>query len=147
MRRVSILSIMLCLLSLHVHAAPGQSLRKSLENARPSTAVEDYGVQDSNYTMLSATDFRPLDSTTTYMIDEIDNQTSALTLHRTGGTSVWFAHEIRLPPGVILQSIRAYVSDTNAAQDVILDLCSTSRHTDTGVTPSYGCTSATTMGT
>ena len=102
-----------------------------------SIAPEDFGVQDFNYTFLSAVDFRPTDSATTSIMTF--SAGTALAVFRTGGASPYFAHGFVLPPGALLESATAYVYDNDNAADITLYLCDAWRTTNSGATPDHTC--------
>ena len=106
---------------------PFRKLDRAAVTAAPAIVKEDYGVQDYNFTIIPASDFRPFDSATGYTVSVANG---ALT--RTGGGGQSFSHVITLPPGVILADMTAYISDTNATSDVYLYLAVGYRETDTG---------------
>src|ERR1700681_2428850 len=70
-----------------------------------SIEPQDYGVQDWNYTFLAATDFRPMNSDTTYATDI----NLGWQIWPTGGVvTPSFTHEVNLPPGAYLEDVTAY---------------------------------------
>jgi hypothetical protein len=101
-----------------------------------SLAEEDFGPKDygagTNYLMIPGTAFVPSNSATGY-------QKPFLFLSRTGGGDSEFTHELTLPPGALIQTVTAYVGDTNAAQDVTLRMCILFATSGTGTSQDLNC--------
>lgn len=106
--------------------------------ANAAVAEEDFGPKDfgsgTNYLMIPGTAFVPSNSATGY-------QKPFLFLSRTGGGDSEFTHELTLPPGALIQSVTAYVGDTNAAQDVTLRMCILFATSGTGANQDLNCDS------
>jgi hypothetical protein len=94
-------------------------------------APEDYG-STSNYLMIPGTAFLPSDSATGYV-------KPFLFLQRTGGGSSEFTHPLTLPPGALIESVTAYVRDSNATANVALRMCTLFATTDTGAGQDLNC--------
>lgn len=86
----------------------------------------------SNSLMIPGTAFVPSNSATAYA-------KPFLFLHRTGGGDSEFTHHLSLPPGALIESVTAYVHDTNATEDVTLRMCIVHATTGTGVSQDLNC--------
>jgi hypothetical protein len=97
---------------------------------------EEFGPKDFgsgiNYLMIPGTAFVPSNSATGY-------QKPFLFLNRTGGGDSEFTHALTLPTGALIDSVTAYVEDTNATLNVTLRMCLMSATTGTGTGQNISC--------
>jgi hypothetical protein len=111
-------------------------LNRSAATAPSAIVPEDYGVQDYSYTVIPASDFRPLDSGTSYTTSLVTGSVS-----RTGG-GPYFGHVITLPAGAILADVTTYITDNIFAFNVTAYLYISYRASDTGANPLFAYYSA-----
>jgi hypothetical protein len=86
----------------------------------------------TNYLMIPGTAFVPSNSATGY-------QKPFLFLTRTGGGDSEFTHVLTLPAGALIQTVTAYVGDTNASLDVTLRMCILFALSGTGTSQDLNC--------
>jgi S-layer family protein len=91
------------------------ALAAGAASAQDNRAPDDFG-SGASYLMIPGTAFVPSNSATGYA-------KPFLFLHRTGGGDSEFTHPLTLPPGSAIESVTAYVTDTNGMQDVTLRMC------------------------
>ena len=96
-------------------------------------APDDFGT-GFNSLMIPGTAFVPSNSATGYA-------KPFLFLNRTGGGDSEFTHVLTLPTGALIDTVTAYVDDTNAAQDVTLRMCIVFATPDTGTNQDINCDS------
>ncbi len=94
---------------------------------------EDFG-SASNFLMIPGAAFVPSNGATGF-------QKPFLFLRRTGGGDSEFTHTLTLPPGALIESVTAYVTDTSASTDVTLRMCTLFATTDTGAGQDLNCDS------
>lgn len=104
--------------------------------AQEVVAQDEFGPKDFgasiNYLMIPGTAFVPSNSATGY-------QKPFLFLSRTGGGDSEFTHVLTLPPGALIQSVTAYVGDTNATLNVTLRMCILFATSGTGTNQDLNC--------
>jgi hypothetical protein len=86
----------------------------------------------TNYLMIPGTAFVPSNSATGY-------QKPFLFLSRTGGGDSEFTHALTLPAGALIETVTAYVGDTNATLDVTLRMCMLFALSGTGTSQDLNC--------
>ncbi|MGZ5494456.1 MAG: S-layer homology domain-containing protein [Thermoanaerobaculia bacterium] len=93
----------------------------------------DFGTADYEYTVIPASDFRPLNSATGHATDLSNGN-----LYRTGGGGPSFFHWIDIPRGAVLADITYYVHDVDATNNIGLYFGVSYRTTGTNGSPGWG---------